>query len=195
MKQGNARYMAGEMKERDFSVGRAARASAQYPIVAVLACADSRVPPEIIFDQGIGDIFVVRLLGNVCNNEALGCIEFASEYLHVPLIVVMGHTDCQAVKAVVNRERMYGNIPTVLTNVNWAVAKTAKAGANLHGKKLLDAAIEGNVWQSIEDLFKGSRHVCLKVRSGELKVVGAVYDLENGRVNWLGEHPNQKGLI
>ena len=197
LKEGNERFVSEERTH--FHTGHERRVetlrNGQHPLATVLACSDSRVPVEMVFDQGIGDIFVVRLIGNVCNNVGQGCIEYAVEHLRTPLLVILGHTDCGAVKAVVEREKLHGNMSSLLTCIIWAVGKTRKKHPELSGNPLLAACIEANVWQSVEDLFKGSRMVCRKIRNGELRVVGAIYDLESGCVNWLGEHPNQIGLI
>ena len=130
LKQGNARYLANEPKERDFSVGRAARAEGQAPIVGVLACADSRVPPEIIFDQGPGKVFVVRDAGNVVSNYGLASLEFAVAVLNVPLILVLGHSSCGAVAAALQssreRKKLPGHLPELVDAIQPAVERGAR---------------------------------------------------------------------
>src|SRR5215217_792138 len=99
--EGNNRYVAGNLANKDFSVGRAARASAQYPIATVLSCADSRVSPELAFDQGPGELFVVRLAGNFVTNDGLASLEYGVQFLGVPLLMVLGHSGCGAVAAAI----------------------------------------------------------------------------------------------
>jgi carbonic anhydrase len=96
---GNAHYAAHQMNERDFSSGRAARILAQYPIAAILSCADARVTPELAFDQGPGDLFVLRVAGNIVNTDLLASLEYSVYYLRVPLVMVLGHTGCGAIDA------------------------------------------------------------------------------------------------
>ena len=98
---GNARYAANTPNERDFSSGRAARVQAQYPIATILSCADSRVAPEFAFDQGPGDLFVLRVAGNIVNPDLLASLEYGAEFLGVPLVMVLGHTGCGAVDAAI----------------------------------------------------------------------------------------------
>ena len=99
--EGNARYAANAPNERDFSAGRAARAGAQFPIAAILSCSDSRVVPDLVFDQSPGDLFVVRLAGNFLDDDGLASLEYAVKFLSAPLLVVVGHTNCGAVAAAV----------------------------------------------------------------------------------------------
>src|SRR5512138_2942243 len=108
---GNARYAANDPNERDFSSGRAARAAAQYPIAAILSCADSRVAPELVFDQGPGDLFVVRVAGNVVNTDLLASLEYGVEFLGIPLIMVLGHSGCGAVDAAIEVLKKDAKLP------------------------------------------------------------------------------------
>jgi carbonic anhydrase len=197
LKEGNQRFVSEEIINYHQSIERRRRTAkeGQQPFAAVLTCSDSRVPVEIIFDQGIGDIFVVRVAGNVCNSDEIGCIEYAVEQLNVPLVVIMGHTDCGAVTALAKREKMHGSVAPLVANINWALAKARKKNPQLDGDSLIPAGIEANVWQSVEDLFKGSRMLCRRIKGGSLEVIGAIYDLESGVVNWLGPHPHQDALI
>lgn len=197
LKEGNERF-ATEKRLHPHTTHERRRETlenGQQPYATILSCIDSRVPVEIIFDQGIGDLIVVRVMGNTGNGNALGSIEFSVEYLNTTLLVVIGHTDCAAVKASVNREKLHGNVTSLMTSINWAVSKAHQKNPGLTGDALLNACIEMNVWQSIEDIFKGSRIICRKIRDGELKVIGAIYDLESGRIIWLGEHPSQVVLV
>jgi carbonic anhydrase len=123
--QGNGRYAANAPKEKDFSAGRAERVAAQYPIAAVLSCSDSRVAPELAFDQGPGDVFVVRVAGNFLNEDGLASLEYAVKFLGVPLLMVLGHTNCgavgAAVKFVMERAELPGHLPDLVKSIEPAV--------------------------------------------------------------------------
>ena len=185
LKQGNARYMAGEMKERDFSVGRAARASAQYPIVAVLACADSRVPPEIIFDQGPGKVFVVRDAGNVVSTYGLASMEFAVAILNVPLILVLGHSSCGAVAAALQSARERSKLPGHLPELVEAIQPAVDAAHGKHPSDLLAATINENVRLGMSHLKTRSDVIGDAVKSGKVGIQGGVYELATGDVKLI----------
>jgi len=185
LKQGNARYVAGEMNERDFSFGRAARASAQYPIVAVLACADSRVPPEIIFDQGPGEVFVVRDAGNVVSNYGLASLEFAVAVLNVPLIVVLGHSSCGAVAAAMQSARERKKLPGHLPELVKAIQPAVDAAHGKHPSDLLAATIEENVRLGMRELKKRSDVIGDAIKSGKVGIQGGVYQLDTGKIEMV----------
>lgn len=183
---GNGRYVANAPSERDFSAGRAARAVAQYPFAAILSCADSRVAPELAFDEGPGELFVVRLAGNFVNDDGLASLEYGAKFLGTPLIMVLGHTNCGAVDATIkvlkDNAKLPGHLPDLVNSIKPAVEKAkAQKPANL-----LDAAITANVALNVERL-KTARPILSKmVADGKVKVVGAVYDLATGKVNLIG---------
>jgi carbonic anhydrase len=197
LKEGNARYQEG--KPRHPHQGRERRAlttgQGQHPLAVVLTCSDSRVPPEIIFDQGIGDLFVVRVAGNVAATDEIGSIEYAVDHLATPLVVVLGHTQCGAVAAVVDDAKLPPNLAALVEPIQPAVAKAREANPEAAKDALLAAAIKDNVWQAIEDLLQQSPIVREKVRDGKIKVLGALYDLDSGQVQWLGAHPEQGKLV
>jgi carbonic anhydrase len=153
------------------------------------------VPVELLFDQGIGDIFVIRVAGNVCGEHQIGSIEYGVDHLETPVVVVLGHTHCGAVTAAVTEAELHGSIPKLVEHVRPAVAKARSDNPDLLGEELVAAAIEANVWQCIKDLLKLSPAVCHRVKDGKLKVVGAIYDIEGGSVNWIGIHPEQDRLL
>lgn len=167
----------------------------QHPIAAVLACADSRAPVELLFDQGIGDLFVIRVAGNVADEDEIGTIEYGTGHLNVPLVVVLGHSKCGAVTAVVENAPVSGHIAKLVDNIVPAVESVRKAMPSLHGEALVQGSIDANVLQSMQDLLSRSGEVRHLVGSKKLKVVGAVYDLHNGTIRWLGEHPRQADLL
>jgi len=185
LKAGNARYAANEPAERDFSFGRAARASAQYPIVAVLACADSRVPPEIVFDQGPGEVFVVRDAGNVVSNYGLASMEFAVAVLNVPLIVVLGHSSCGAVAAALQSAKERSKLPGHLPELVEAIQPAVDAAHGKHPSDLLAATINENVRLGMSRLKSQSDVIGDAVSAGKVGIQGGVYDLATGKVNLI----------
>lgn len=185
LKAGNARYAAGKAEDGDFSAGRAARAKAQHPIAGILSCADSRVPPEIIFDQGPGDLFVSRDAGNVVSNYGLASFEFAVTSLGIPLIFVMGHTGCGAVlaalSATMQRKELPGHLPELVKAIEPAVITA-------HGKHpgdYLAASIEENVRLGMKRLKTRSKIIGDAVQAGKVEIAGGVYDLETGAVKLI----------
>lgn len=167
----------------------------QHPFAAILSCADSRAPVEMLFDQGIGDLFVVRVAGNVADTDEIGTIEYGAGHLHTPLILVMGHTKCGAVTAVAGGAKVSPNIAKLVDNIVPAVATARKNLPGAKGDTLLQAAIDANVMQSISDMLGNSEEIRELVEAGKVKIVGAVYDIHTGSVRWLGEHPRQHELL
>lgn len=187
LKAGNARFVAGQLTPRDYLAQAASTASGQYPKAVILGCIDSRVPPEIIFDQGIGDVFVGRVAGNFENSDLLGSFEFATKLANSKLIVVLGHSACGAVKGAVAGAEM-GNLTGMLDNFDGAMSaakRRIEAGASTDA--MVAATIEENVRITMTDLVERSPVMAELVASGDLDIVGGVYDLETGRVNWLGQ--------
>ncbi len=197
LKEGNARFVAGESAHPNSDAARRVETArgGQHPFVTVVACSDSRSPVERLFDQGIGDVFVIRVAGNVCDTDEVGSIEYGVDHLGTPLLVVLGHTLCGAVTAVTTGAEVHGNIPPLVENIKPAVAAAQKAHPDLHGKDLVPAAIKANVWQAIDDLMRTSPTTRKLVRAGKLKVLGAIYDLESGKIEWLGSHPEESRLL
>ena len=197
LKEGNARYLEGKPRHPHQDRERRALTTGQgqHPLAAVLTCSDSRVPVEIIFDQGIGDIFVVRVAGNVAATDEVASLEYAVDHLDTPLVVVLGHTRCDAVSAVVDDTKLPPNIAALVEPIKPAVAKAREANPEAAKGALLAAAIKANVWQAIEDLLQQSPIMREKVREGKIQVLGALYDLDTGQVQWLGAHPEQDKLV
>jgi carbonic anhydrase len=197
LKEGNARFVAGKAENPNSTIRRVEETSrnGQHPIATVLGCSDSRVPVELIFDQGIGDVFVVRVAGNVADTDEVGSIEYATEHLSTPLVVVLGHTACGAVSAVATEAEVEGSLQALLDHIRPAVDKARAEHPDASSKDIVPAAIRANVWQSIEDILTTSDVIADMVRNGKVKVVGALYDISTGKVEWMGEHPEQGGLI
>jgi len=185
LKQGNARYLANEPKERDFSVGRAARAEGQAPIVGVLACADSRVPPEIIFDQGPGKVFVVRDAGNVVSTYGLASLEFAVAVLNVPLILVLGHSSCGAVAAALQSSRERKKLPGHLPELVDAIQPAVNEAHGKHPSDLLAATIRENVRLGMRELKSRSKIIGDAVASGKVAIKGGIYQLATGKIDMV----------
>jgi carbonic anhydrase len=182
--QGNARYAANTPSNKDFSADRAARATAQYPIAAIVGCADSRVAPELAFDQGPGDLFVVRVAGNFVNEDMLASLEYGVEFLGVPLIMVLGHTQCGAVMATVKVYKENTHLPGHLPDLVGAI-KPAMQIASSHGGDLVEQTTIENVRLNANRLMVSRPLIGQYVKSGKVKVVGGVYHLETGKVELL----------
>jgi carbonic anhydrase len=177
---GNQRFVAGKPGTRDLISLRQKLASGQSPKAIILSCSDSRVGPELVFDQSLGDIFVVRTAGNVADKVALGSIEYAVEHLHSPLLVVLGHQKCGAVNAACSGEKMPSdNLDAIVEKINPAVTR-AKSYAK--ADDLVEAAIKENVHRSAMDLSANSAIIADAVKSGKLIVVEAEYELATGQV-------------
>lgn len=186
--QGNARYAANTPSNKDYSAGRVARVAAQYPIAAIVGCADSRVAPELAFDQGPGDLFVVRVAGNFVNDDILASLEYGVEFLGVPLIMVLGHTQCGAVtatvKALKDGAHLPGHLPELVRAIKPAVqmAKTAKGA---QGDDLVAQTTIENVRLNAGRLIASRPMIGPYVKSGKVKIVGGIYDLATGKVTLL----------
>lgn len=160
-------------------------AGGEHPFAAVLSCADSRVPPELVFDAGIGDLFVVRVAGNVADVDEVGTLEYGVERLGITAILVLGHLRCDAVSAVVDRAPLSANVEKLTRPIVPAVEQARSAFPQLSGARLIDKAVRQNVRQSIADLSAKSDLLRDRIKSGKLAVVGGVYNLHTSEVDWL----------
>ncbi|HMD33363.1 MAG TPA: carbonic anhydrase [Vicinamibacterales bacterium] len=181
LKAGNDHHVAKRYQHPHQTAARQRElASGQSPHAIVLSCADSRVAPEIILDQGLGDLFDVRVAGNVAGDTELASIEYAAEHLHTPLLVVMGHQKCGAVTAAAEGGDAAGHLPPLL-----ALIRPAVESARGRSGDLIDNAVRINV-ETVVRHVRGSKPLLAGlVEHGELTVVGAVYSLDTGRVSWL----------
>jgi carbonic anhydrase len=182
---GNARYMRNQIDLKDFTAGRAARAAAQYPVAAILGCADSRVAPEFIFDQDPGELFVCRVAGNYMNVDILASMEYGVEVLGAPLVMVLGHTNCGAVKAVLqyekDRKALPGHLQMLLDAVSPGVVEAIRQGP----ADQLNHAIEANVRYNAQRLRQAHPVIAKAVEEKRVDVVSAVYELATGQVRLL----------
>ncbi len=178
---GNQRFAAGaSLGPRRSADRRAEVAGAQRPFAAVIACSDSRMPPEIIFDCGLGDLFVIRVAGNVLDDVVLGSVEFAVTSLGVGLVLVLGHSRCGAVMAALEGGEPPGHIGSVVERIRPALAWVKAAGGDV-----VDAAIRANIEMSVAALRTSQPILAPLVTDGRLQIVGAHYDLTTGLVEIL----------
>lgn len=183
--EGNARYVAGQRTNTDFSVGRAARALTQRPFAGILSCADSRVAPELAFDQGPGDLFVVRVAGNFVNDDGLASLEYAINFLETPLIMVLGHSSCGAVDAAVKVVRDGLALPGHLPDMIEPIRPAAETALTQSPSDPLGLAITTNVQNAVTRLETAEPILAARVKNSSLRIVGAQYDLETGQVALL----------
>lgn len=190
LKEGNRRFLQN-VRSIDALTSQAKReslAEGQYPNAVILSCSDSRVPSEIVFDCGLGDLFVVRVAGNVCAPSLVGSVEFAAATFGTQLVVVMGHTKCGAVKATVDaltqgRDALSPNIGDIVERIRPAVVPLLGRGLDAAG--LMREATRANVLHAADHLRHGSRVLEQRIAEGKLVVVGAEYSLETGAVDFF----------
>ncbi len=186
---GNKRFVDGRPKPHDLVKRRAGLVKGQQPRVVVLACSDSRVAPELLFDQSLGDLFVVRSAGNIADAIEAGSIEYAVEHLGSSLLVVLGHTHCGAVTAACSREKMpTSGLQAIVDKIEPAVLQAERSASGRRtGDALIEAAIRQNVHQSAKDLLANSEVLRHAVEEHKLQFVEAEYQLETGKVIRLDE--------
>jgi carbonic anhydrase len=184
LKEGNGRYTSGTLQHPGQTTERRTElAKTQHPFAVVLSCSDSRVPPEIVFDQGLGDLFIVRVAGNIIDDHALGSIEYGVDHLGSRLILVLGHQSCGAVDAaretIAAKGKAPGHIQSLVTAIKPAVEATAKGD--------LDATIKANVKNVVQALRSSTPILKAEVDSGKIQVIGGYYSLDTGAVTFLDE--------
>jgi len=179
--EGNSRYVSGNITQNGQNMvqRRIELISGQDPYAVVLGCSDSRIPPEIIFDQGLGDIFVVRTAGQVLDNASLGSIEYAVEHLQVPLVVVLGHDGCGAVNATLEGGEAPCHMKCLVESIQPAVDEARITG---NESELLDNSIDNNIKNIERELKNASSILSERVKNGELAIVAARYNMETGVV-------------
>lgn len=186
LKKGNERFRTRKMVPRDFLAEKRSSAAGQYPAAVVLGCIDSRVPAEIIFDAGIGDMFIGRVAGNVVNDDMLGSMEFACAVAGAKLVLVLGHTACGAVKGAIDDVEM-GNLTGLLARIKPAVSATKFEGEKLSkNAAYVDAVARTNVVLGTENIRRRSPILEALEKKGSIKITGAMYDLANGVVEFIG---------
>ena len=180
LKEGNQRFLNRNETERDLHVQVNQTSGGQFPYAAVLSCIDSRVPVELTFDQGIGDIFSARVAGNIINEDILGSIEYACGVAGSKAILVLGHTKCGAVTAACQGVEL-GNITALLSKVKPAIKEVQERTGQLE----VEEVTKSNVNQSIQEIREKSALLADLEKEGKIKIVGAVYHVEDGRVTFL----------
>ena len=194
LKQGNARYVDSLTSLDPLTQKRPELVSDQNPIAIILGCSDARVPVEIVFDQGLGDLFVIRVAGNVVAPSQIGSVEFSAEKFGTQLVVVLGHSHCGAVTAcvetLINPDKYYSpNLQSIVDRIRPSVYNLHELatanGQDVDADELINRSIRANVRMSVSQLMHGSRALEDLNSSGQLLVVGAEYDLETGKVRFL----------
>ena len=185
LKEGNQRFVSKNMLSRDLILQMEQTANGQWPFAVVLGCIDSRVPAEIIFDQGLGDIFNARVAGNFVNTDILGSIEYGCKVAGSKLVVVLGHEGCGAVKGACDNVKL-GNITPMLGNLKQALDAVTdvtddRSSAN---KEFVQKVVEANVILTVEDVRVQSQVLKEMENDGEIAIVGAVYDVATGKVEF-----------
>lgn len=181
LKEGNARFVSNTAKRRDLPAKVIATASGQFPFAVVLGCMDSRSPIELVFDQGIGDVFGVRVAGNVVNDDELGSFEYAAK-VGAKLIVVLGHTGCGAVKGAIDDVKL-GNLTGLLAKIRPAVAEANCANAK--DDACVTKVAELNVRRAMREIRERSPYLKTYLDAGKVGLVGGIYDVATGKVTFL----------
>jgi carbonic anhydrase len=181
LKEGNKRFVENELISRDLLTQVRETSAGQFPLAVVISCIDSRVPTEMIFDQGIGDIFCVRVAGNVINQDVLGSVEFACKVAGVKLIVVMGHTSCGAVKGACNNVEL-GNLTGLLDKIKPAISIVSNRGVAADDSRFVDEVAIENVQLSLDTILHDSPVIKEMVDNDELKCAKAMYSVQTGEV-------------
>ena len=191
LQEGNQRFVEGKStRNTNYTQRRNELVDGQTPFAIILGCSDSRVPTEIVFDQGLGDLFVIRIAGNIVAPSQIGSIEFAVETFQTPLVVVLGHTGCGAVAATLNQIRQpqasrSQHLRSIVERIRPAVEPLSEIWTDLAREQLLERAIRSNVRMSVNQLRHGSSFLEKMYDSGSLWIVGAEYSLESGEVDFF----------
>jgi carbonic anhydrase len=192
--EGNARFVASEHSLQVSDLERAKLATGQEPFAVILGCSDSRVPTELVFDQGLGDLFVIRVAGNIVAPSQIGSVEFAAQKFHTKLVVVLGHTFCGAIEATVDDlqrpvEKQSRNIAAIVGRIKPSVMDLLESGEIKNREDLMQQAVRANVRYSANALRHGSEIIEELIGNDELLIVGAEYSLETGIVEFFDGTP------
>jgi len=201
LQTGNARYVAGASSHprRDTAHRVDTVKAGQHPSAAVITCSDSRVPVELILHQGIGDVFVIRVAGNVCGPFEIASVEYAVAHLEVPLVVMLGHTHCGAVQAALaaeeSAEPAQGYVAALLAEIQPALEQTRRRFGKLPPEAFATEVVRANIYCGIQNLLRKSLALRTAGAQDQVALIGALYDLESGKIEWLGPHPHQQDLL
>ena len=185
LKDGNDRFVAGNTRNCDLRKQVKDTSTQQSPVAVIVGCIDSRVPPEFVFDQRLGDIFAARIAGNFVNTDILGSLEFATAAAGAKLIVVLGHTECGAIKGAVDDVKL-GNLTAMLANFKPSMSKLKYTGVpSSKDKKLVQQLADQNAQDAAQMIMDRSEVIAKLVKDGKVKIVSAMHDLSNGKVTWF----------
>ncbi|WP_018691503.1 carbonic anhydrase family protein [Algicola sagamiensis] len=183
--EGNKRFISNKRMEHDYIAQKKTSQHGQYPSSVILSCIDSRVPAEIVLDAGIGDMFNSRVAGNVSNADILGSMEFACAVAGAKVVLVLGHTKCGAVQGAIAKVKM-GNLTTLLNKIEPSIAKTKfKGERKAENYDFVDAVAKTNVEMTIQEIRKNSETLAKLEKEGKIKIVGAMYNISNGKVDFF----------
>ncbi len=192
LREGNRRFVTGQLRsERLANLARRSElAAGQEPFAVILGCSDSRVPVEIVFDQGLGDLFVIRVAGNIVAPSLIGSVEFAAAKFGTRLVVVLGHTNCGAINATIDEllgpsESQSRNLKSIVDRIRPTVAELLKSPQTVPREELIHMAVRANISASVQALRHGSEMIETMIQNDGLLVVGAEYSLESGEVVFL----------
>lgn len=192
LREGNARFVSSERNHDALTSERRRRkvAVAQEPFAVILGCSDSRVPAEIVFDQGLGDLFVIRVAGNIVAPSQIGSVEFAVERFHTRLVVILGHSNCGAITTTIEElgrrsEDQSRNLRSIVDRIRPSVASLLAANRQIAHEELVHQAVRANIRMSVNQLRHGSDILESAIQAGGLMVVGAEYSLETGVVEFF----------
>ena len=188
LKKGNLRFLEGIRQKREFATQIAETASGQHPFACILGCIDSRVPIRLIFDQGIGDVFGATVAGNIVNEDILGSLEFGCKIAGAKLVVVLGHTSCGAVKGACDKAEL-GNLTSLLAKINPAIQNvkepTDPTQRTSQNSSFVDAVALENIKLTVQNIKTYSNVLRDMEERGAIKIIGAIYNVENGEVSFL----------
>lgn len=195
LKEGNQRFINSERAGHDFHYQINKTKDGQKPYAVILSCLDSRVPPEIVFDQGIGEVFVARVAGNIENNDILGSMEFGTAVTGAKLVVVMGHTKCGAVKGACQNVKL-GHLTALLDKIQPAVAKVKKTNPKFNADSYddIDHVSEENVMMTVANIRKKSKIIRDLEAQNKIRLVGAMYDISSGKVTFYDNVEAKSGV-
>ena len=190
LQEGNRRFMAGIRTIDTLEIQRVNSIKIQTPFAIILGCSDSRVPAEIVFDQGLGDLFVIRVAGNIVAPSQVGSVEFAAEHFGTPLVVVLGHSMCGAVIATIDEldqpsAEKSSNVLSIVNRIRPTIEPLLNTDLQRNPAQLLETAIRANILAAVNQLRHGSQMLEQLILKGELAVVGAEYSLETGAVDFF----------
>lgn len=185
LKDGNDRFVGGTTRNCDLRRQVKETATQQSPVAVIVGCIDSRVPPEMVFDQRLGDIFAARIAGNFVNTDILGSLEFATAAAGAKLIVVLGHTECGAIKGALDDVKL-GNLTAMLGNIKPSMSKLKYTGVpSSKDKKLVQQLADQNAQDAMKMITDKSEVIAKMVKEGKVKVVSAMHDVSTGKVTWF----------